>query len=281
MTITTVYVPLSGTGDDAVALRTAFVLAKPNGAHVEAVIATSEPGEVVTAAELHQSVETHKRLSSALRTAARSTFAAEAGRVGALVIDRVQRAGTLTASCREEVGRLSRLIEGECRFADVIVFPPLHRAPRSELHDAFLQALTRTQVPILLCAKAAPEQLGRKLAAGWDGGLAAAHAVAGALPLLEEAAVVEVMTVKRRAGDNVDTAEVLEYLRLHGFKARENPLVDSPIPVAQTLLEAAADQGCDMLAVGGYGHSRTLETVFGGVTADILSHASLPVLMLH
>jgi nucleotide-binding universal stress UspA family protein len=52
-------------------------------------------------------------------------------------------------------------------------------------------------------------------------------------------------------------------------------------PAVDTLLAAAADANADLLVMGGYGHSRLREVIFGGFTRHVLSHAELPVLMTH
>ena len=52
-------------------------------------------------------------------------------------------------------------------------------------------------------------------------------------------------------------------------------------PVSDMLVDAATGSGYDLLVVGGYGHSRLMESIFGGVTEGIVSHAELPILMVH
>jgi nucleotide-binding universal stress UspA family protein len=47
------------------------------------------------------------------------------------------------------------------------------------------------------------------------------------------------------------------------------------------LLTEAARGGADLLVMGGYGHSRLRESIFGGATAHILSHANMPALLVH
>jgi nucleotide-binding universal stress UspA family protein len=47
------------------------------------------------------------------------------------------------------------------------------------------------------------------------------------------------------------------------------------------LLSRVADEGTDMLVMGGYGHSRIREVIMGGVTHHILRHMTVPVLMSH
>jgi nucleotide-binding universal stress UspA family protein len=41
------------------------------------------------------------------------------------------------------------------------------------------------------------------------------------------------------------------------------------------------DAGVDFIVMGGYGHSRMREFVFGGVTHSILRSMTVPVLMSH
>ena len=50
---------------------------------------------------------------------------------------------------------------------------------------------------------------------------------------------------------------------------------------SETLLAAAGAANADLLVMGGYGHSRVREVMFGGFTRRVLSHADLPVLMAH
>jgi len=49
---------------------------------------------------------------------------------------------------------------------------------------------------------------------------------------------------------------------------------------AETLLAAAREQAA-LLVMGGYGHSRLREWIFGGFTERILRAAEIPVLIAH
>jgi nucleotide-binding universal stress UspA family protein len=51
--------------------------------------------------------------------------------------------------------------------------------------------------------------------------------------------------------------------------------------VGNTLLACAQDHGADLLVMGCYGHSRLREFAFGGASAHVLEHMSVPVLMSH
>jgi nucleotide-binding universal stress UspA family protein len=51
--------------------------------------------------------------------------------------------------------------------------------------------------------------------------------------------------------------------------------------VQSSILSVAADERLDLLVMGGYGHSRLKETVFGGVTREMFRSMTTPVLMSH
>jgi nucleotide-binding universal stress UspA family protein len=119
----------------------------------------------------------------------------------------------------------------------------------------------------------------------WDGSRTAARAVADAMPLLEFAKSIEVVTVSNGKGNGsgakqAGAEDVAQHLMRHGLKAEIKPIVaDSDI--ATTLLSHAADTGADVMVMGGYGHSRLREFILGGVTRGILASMTVPVLMSH
>jgi nucleotide-binding universal stress UspA family protein len=52
-------------------------------------------------------------------------------------------------------------------------------------------------------------------------------------------------------------------------------------PVGDVLLEEAIRSGAGLLVAGGYGHSRLREMFFSGVTRHVVSHAGMPLLLVH
>ena len=111
--------------------------------------------------------------------------------------------------------------------------------------------------------------------------MAAARAVSAALPYLEKAQSVDIVSVQRSAAGQCRIEEAKAYLALHGVSSITSTIDPAGRAVADVLMEAASGKGCDMLVMGGYGHNRLAETVFGGVTQRIASHPKLPVLMVH
>jgi nucleotide-binding universal stress UspA family protein len=132
---------------------------------------------------------------------------------------------------------------------------------------------------IVAPAKAKP--VGKSLAVAWNGGVESAHAVYAALPLLQKADRVTVLTAPTQKTDPDVQSGLVDYLGWHGVNAKAEVVEPGERAVGEALLEAANDQSCDLLIMGGYGHSRMRELIFGGVTRYALSHAEIAVLITH
>jgi nucleotide-binding universal stress UspA family protein len=125
-----------------------------------------------------------------------------------------------------------------------------------------------------------PLSLDRVIVA-WDESATAARAVGAAMPLLERAKMVEVVTVESGGtGGREGGGQLATYLEGHGLRA-EAKWLTSVGNVADTILSHAADSGVDLVVMGGYGHSRLREFVLGGATRGMLATMTVPVLMMH
>lgn len=125
-----------------------------------------------------------------------------------------------------------------------------------------------------------PISLDRVIVA-WNESATAARAVSAAMPLLEQARAVEVVTVEGGGtGGRGSDGHLAGYLKAHGIEA-EAKWLTSVGNVADTILSHAADSGADLVVMGGYGHSRLREFVLGGATRGMLATMTVPVLMMH
>ena len=116
----------------------------------------------------------------------------------------------------------------------------------------------------------------------WDGGRTAARAIADALPLLVRAKSVEVVVVTEpRKSSEVDDTQMAEHLARHGVPAVVKRVTRGDIDVQSAILSHAADISADFIVMGGYGHSRLREFIWGGVTRNMLGAMTVPVLMSH
>lgn len=116
----------------------------------------------------------------------------------------------------------------------------------------------------------------------WDGGRASARALTELLSLLHRAKHVQIFRIGGDEASRREDEELVRHLARHNLDAhvRRLPAADS-LPVASAILNEVSDQGADILIMGGYGHSRLRQLVWGGVTSEILGSMTVPVFMAH
>jgi nucleotide-binding universal stress UspA family protein len=117
----------------------------------------------------------------------------------------------------------------------------------------------------------------------WDFSRPAARAVADALPLLQRAKAVRVVTVAEDKPIETRRAapELAKHLALHGIKAELDSEHAAGRSVGQVLADYATGRKLDLLVMGAYGHSRMREFILGGATKSILTDPPTPVLLSH
>ena len=140
--------------------------------------------------------------------------------------------------------------------------------------------LLETGRPLLIPGPAAMPAAVERIAIAWKPVPQAARAVALAMPFLQRASEVIIATVEESAEDGDEIARLSRYLEWHGLHSTVARMRPGPDGAAATLLSAIAGRA-DLLVMGGYGHSRVREWVFGGFTTHVLADAPLPVLMAH
>ena len=164
------------------------------------------------------------------------------------------------------------------RGADLVVAP--RAGGEDEQARATLEAvLLETGRPLLIPAAAALPAAFERIAVAWKPTREAARAVAAAMPFLARARETVILTVAEPdAHDDAD--RLRRNLAWHGLAAKVERLAPGLEGATATLL-AAAQERAQLLVMGGYGHSRLREWVFGGVTQQVLVDAPLPVLIAH
>jgi nucleotide-binding universal stress UspA family protein len=117
----------------------------------------------------------------------------------------------------------------------------------------------------------------------WDGGRRAARALHDALPMLARARSVTVLSVNETVSedDRMSAASLSERLTRRGINAAPLRISADKSEIHGAILSLAADDGSDLIVMGGYDHSRLRERAFGGVTRGILETMTVPVLMSH
>ena len=155
--------------------------------------------------------------------------------------------------------------------ADLLVLgQPREPTSRRLLHTALFD----TERPVLVVPPGPPAPFGNRIAISWHDDPRCAAAILGAMPMLAAAAHIDVLVTD--AGLPLP-AELVE----HGIAGQVHPLDPHEGPLAAAVLATAARLGADMLVAGAFWHSELRESLFGGVTHDLLAQAKLPLFLRH
>jgi nucleotide-binding universal stress UspA family protein len=121
------------------------------------------------------------------------------------------------------------------------------------------------------------------IAIAWDESRVAARALGDALLLLPKGGRISVLTVndeKPLSGSDI-AGSLSSSLERRGFKAKPFSINLLGKTIAETLQETAMAEGAQLMAMGGFGHSRLRDFVLGGATQGVLSQLRLPTLLSH
>ncbi|MFM6933793.1 MAG: universal stress protein [Novosphingobium sp.] len=133
--------------------------------------------------------------------------------------------------------------------------------------------------PVLAVSDEAPVVFPvQRVCIAWDGSAEAANALRAVVPLLAGAAEVTVITVEN-APSAWPATDAAAYLSRYGIAAEQValPRLGS---IEETLLREVSLRGAQILVMGAFGHSRTREYLFGGVTRSMLEMRHGPALLL-
>ena len=124
--------------------------------------------------------------------------------------------------------------------------------------------------------------LGQTMVIAWKPTREAARAVSAAVPLMQRARRVHVLSWGREDEDVAGARLDLDgYLKLRGVEPTWHREGDEPDYMGDLLLSRAFDLDADLMVMGCYGHSRAREWVLGGTSRTVLQSMTLPVLMAH
>lgn len=185
----------------------------------------------------------------------------------------------------EEAGAIA--MQG--RYADITVIGWSPRSDedrsRSDLQrKLFEAALFDSGRPVLLVPQAfkgadAP----KRVLVAWSPERESVRAVNDAMPVLAGAEQVRIVVVSRgwATAERNPGDDMARHLARHDVNVDVKHVPSNGDAIHTVLLNEARYLGADLLVMGGYGHSRTGEWLFGGVTRDILNEAHIPLLMSH
>jgi nucleotide-binding universal stress UspA family protein len=183
----------------------------------------------------------------------------------------------------DEVGWIPGDLRATAPLADLIVIGPAEAWTIDWLRRRTIETLLLSSgTPLLLLPSGRSLRSIEHAVLGWKPGAAAARTMHDLISLAAPGARIDVVSVKHGLGDQPETnlEPVAAMLGRHGFVVERHALNREKTP--QDMLTAfALEQGADLLAVGGFAHSRVREIILGGVTRSLIDDPRLPVLMAH
>jgi nucleotide-binding universal stress UspA family protein len=288
MSFQVILAPLTTGPSISNAAATAAMLVKEYKAHLELLFLQSELIEFVpgfhgfsTAGELTRHLNVIKRGLAENLKAARGDFEEWRKAQGLSVMNRAIPETDPSVAWREIEGVDADQVAHFARLADLSVIDRPGSGEGAETRMKLAEgALFNTGRPVLLIPPSAKMGLGDPILVAWNGSAQASRAVAAALPLMHESPVVDVLTAPE-SGVNASASHALvEYLKWQGIKANAvEPLRDRA--AEKSIFAVAKARRAGLVVMGAYSHSKARETVFGGVTREVLTRAELPVLMAH
>ena len=176
------------------------------------------------------------------------------------------------------------LLSGYARLRDLTIVPVPEGAYGDQRYaEAIIFGSGRPTLVIPHSRKQAGQFALNTVVVAWDFSRAAARALADALPILEQAKDVRVVTVSHeKALDAMQSAAaVSKHLGARGLSVTLDTVDAAGRDIGDVLESYAASCNADLLVMGAIGHSRVRDFILGGATKSMLARPSLPVLLSH
>ena len=171
------------------------------------------------------------------------------------------------------------------RLADLIVLGRSKKTqePERRLFGTLLMSAGR---PILIAPPTADATAAfERIVVAWKPTKEAARALHDAMPLLQMAKEIDLLTIAGRDSDQArledEDADIIDYFKHHDLTVSQVRRSRGDASSADEILSYAARTNADLIVAGGYGHARATEQVFGGVTRSLYEKCQIPVLFSH
>ena len=285
MAVKDILVHLDPTPRSEAVLNVAAALAVQHGAHVTGLLVVDLPPPEVFYGFPSAFMDVQRAEDVVERM--RDSRMEEAAGIEGKFRDRLKRDG-LAGEWRVVEGDTAEVLSLHGRYADMTIIgqPDPASVDAGRTPEISFGTLMATGRPLLVVPFAGSfEAFGTNVLVGWNATREAARAINDAIPLLQAAKKVTVLSINPRRGiggdGEVPAADIALHLARHGITAEAAHTIATDISEGDALLSYAADIGADLLVCGMYGHSRLHELAFGGVTRSLLTEMTLPVFMVH
>jgi len=281
MTMKTILIPTERGESMSSALQTALLLARRFDSYIEGFalqpgisqfLAVDIGGSIATESFRQESVEEAKKAKAMFEA-----FMQEQG-----VPRSSQAASGLSFSWLDDAPEGEDVVGSYGRVFDLIVLSRPDATSLGTQRRALESGLFESGRPILLSPPLPPKQIATNVLIAWNGSTEQTRAIAFAMPLLQQAESVKVLTIPGGSGVPGPSGEQLtRSLQRNGIPATLLTVELDGRSTGETVLATVASEDCDLLIKGAYTQSRLRQLIFGGATRHILANATLPVFLAH
>ena len=119
----------------------------------------------------------------------------------------------------------------------------------------------------------------------WNAGREAARALGDSRDWLDAATKIVIGTVDAKPGPRghgeAPGVDIATHLARHGYAVELRNTDSLGAEKGDAILAAAEAAGADLIVIGGFGHARMQQALFGGVTRTMVETSRVPLLMSH
>lgn len=266
-------------------LETATIVGRAFGAHVDVLHVHADPkqiipyvGEGLSGALVDEVVAAAASDGGRRETEAKALFEKIAEKTMSPVAHAPQAGYSL--AWRIDEGREDERAALWARTADLAVAPRPRASAEAATTALFESLVFEGGLPVLLAPPEPPTSVGKRVLIGWNGGAECARAIGSAMPFLESAEAVKVVSTPGWLDGLQSLARVGDRLAWRGIKAETEEIAgQSAGEIGPNLLAAAKSFNADLIVMGAYTQSRIRQMILGGVTRHAVSNAECPVLL--
>lgn len=281
-----ILVPTAARPECSIALDVAFRLAKQLDANVTACHVRPQRREPQASAARGLPRDVYVKVAAAEATGAtldrrkaHELFVRAAQTNGFQITRRSALRKRARATWHDMVGTPDRVLGIVGPVADLSVVSRPKGRSGGRAREFLLAALLHSAKPVLVVPQRSLGSVGRRIVIAWNQSADAAVTVAAALPLLQRAERVIVMTSGSETRAGPKAAYLAQYLANWDVKVER---VRTRGRHVEKEIEATyRDVEADLLVMGAYSRHWFRERVFGGVTEHMLFSTEIPAFVLH
>lgn len=151
----------------------------------------------------------------------------------------------------------------------------------SDLMGSMARFMMESSIPVLAVPnKGIDDNTGSNILIAWDNSAESSRAVQNALPILQKANEVTVLSISEERKHKSPTEDICKMLNRIGINAKGVDEEESNNR-AERILELSRQWDANLIVAGAWGHKRLLEVIFGGVTKTLYTNQEIPVLFSH